>query len=77
MTKYNIDIMLTDGEVVEFTQTEAENEEKAINEVADTKDDFVTFKKDTTFYKINEDQIIGYKVTSASDTDDPVKQTLN
>lgn len=76
MTKYNIDVMLTNDEEVEFTQIEAASEEEAINKVADFKEDFVTFKKDSTFYKINEEQIIGYKVTSDSD-DNPVKQTLN
>lgn len=77
MTKYNIDVMLTNGEEVAFTQIGAASEEEAIKEIADFKDDFVTFKKDSTFYKINGEHIIGYKVTSGEDTDEPVKQTIN
>lgn len=76
MAKYNVEVLLMTDEELEFTQIEAPDEEEAINEVANFEEDFVTFRKNSTYYKINEGKIIGYKVTSSSD-EDPVKQTLN
>lgn len=76
MVKYNVEVMITNGEELEFAQIEAASEEEAINEVANFEDDFVIFKKDSTYYKINDEKIVGYKVTSDSE-EEPVKRALN
>ncbi len=77
--KYTIDVLLTNGEALNFKAIEADSEKAAIQQISETKDDFILFKQDGTYYKINEDHLIGYKVTSASDSDDeePVKQVIN